>query len=171
MAGPTARLCHRRAQLLRRLFPYDLQSAGAILPLRWKVFAFCFGFVFLSFVFFSSYPGADGSTDVRWGFVGLPDSQVDALIRFLEENADLISSLLSHQQQEMSPGTGSIVSDASSGQLFPSSSMSLLPFFLFFLFYLSFIFSVSPSVFHHFACFYSCSIFHLANFPFSFLEH
>ena len=113
-----------------------------------EIFAFCFVLsVFL--LCFSSYPGADGSTDVRWGFVGLPDSQVDALIRFLEENADQISSLLSHQQQEMSPGTGSIVSDASSGRLFPSSSMSLLPFvFLFcvfpFISFLSFSFRFPP---------------------------
>ena len=80
-------------------------------------------FSFLRVLFCLCDAGSNGSTTVRIGFVGLPDSQVDGLVRLLDDDGDSIASDVSHEQQQLSPGSGSITRDASSGKFFPSSGM------------------------------------------------
>ena len=81
-----------------------------------------FIFIFCRLIFIGA--GSNGSTSVRFGFVGLPDNQVDGLVRLLDnDDGDSIASHVSHEQQQLSPGSGSTTRDPSSGKFFPSSGM------------------------------------------------
>ena len=81
-----------------------------------------FIFIFCRLIFIGA--GSNGSTSVRFGFVGLPDNQVDGLVRLLDnDDGDSIASHVSHEQQQLSPGSGSTTRDPSSGKFFPSSGV------------------------------------------------